>query len=71
MNASIEDAVLSVDKIIINEMVFPVDVHTSWDSENSGFYFRLSFELWRYDTVLKSFRFHDRIVGLQLNMTDT
>lgn len=71
INAPIEDAVLSVDNVIINGMIFPVDASTSWDSENSGFYFRLSFELWRYDPVLKSFRFHDRIVGLRLNMTDT
>jgi len=69
MNVPIEDAVLSVDDVIINGMVFPVDASTSWDSKKSGFYFRLSFELWRYDTMLKSFRFHDRVVGLQLNMT--
>ena len=69
MNVPIEDAVLSVDDVIINGMVFPVDASTSWDSENSGFYFRLSFELWRYDTMLKSFRFHDRVVWLRLNMT--
>ena len=71
MNVPIEDAVLSVDDVIINGMVFPVDASTSWDSENSGFYFRLSFELWRYDTMLKSFRFHNRVVGLQLNMTSS
>jgi len=71
MNAPIEDAVLSVDEVIINGMVFPVDAHTSWDAENAGFYFRLSFELWRYDMVLKSFMFHNRIVGLRLNMTDS
>jgi hypothetical protein len=71
MNASIEDAVLSVDEVMINGMVFPVDAHTSWDAESGGFYFHLSFELWRYDTVLKSFMFHNRIVGLRLNMTDT
>jgi len=69
MNVPIEDAVLSVDDVIINGMVFPVDASTTWDSEKSGFYFRLSFELWRYDTMLKSFRFHNRVVWLQLNMT--
>ena len=68
-NVYVEDVVLSVDDVIINGIVFPVDASTSWDSENSGFYFRLSFELWRYDVVLKSFRFHDRVVGLRLNMT--
>lgn len=71
MNVPIEDVVLSVDDVIINGIVFPVDASTSWDSENSGFYFRLSFELWRYDTILKSFRFHNRVVGLQLNMTSS
>jgi len=69
MNVPIEDVVLSVDDVIINGMVFPVDASTSWDSENSGFYFRLSFELWRYDVALKSYSFHNRVVGLQLNMT--
>ena len=71
MNASSEDAVLSVDGVIINGTAFPVDARTSWDAENGGFYFLLSFELWRYDTVLKSFMFHNRIVGLRLNMTDS
>jgi hypothetical protein len=70
-NVSIEDVILSVDNVIINGMVFPVDASTSWDSEKSGFYFRLSFELWRYDMALKSFRFHDRVVGLRLNMTES
>jgi len=70
-DALIEDAVLSVDEVIINGMIFPVDAHTNWDAEKGGFYFRLSFELWRYDTVLKSFMFHNRIVGLRLNMTDS
>jgi hypothetical protein len=68
-NVSVKEGVLSVDDAVINGMVFPVDASTSWDSENSGFYFRLSFELWRYDPVLKSFTFHNRVVGLQLNMT--
>ena len=71
VNASIEDSVLSVNKVIINGIAFPVDAYTSWDSENSGFYYCLSFELWRYDMVLKSFRFHDCIVGLRLNTTDS
>lgn len=70
-DALIEDAVLSVDEVVINGIVFPVDAHTSWDAEKGGFYFRLSFELWRYDTTLKSFMFHNRIVGLPLNMTDS
>lgn len=48
---------------------FPVNASTSWDSEKNGFYFRMSFELWRYESVLKNFTFHNRVVGLQLNIT--
>lgn len=65
----VEDSVISVDSVIINGIVFPVDASTSWDSEDSGFYFRLSFELWRYDMMTKSFSFNNQVVGLRLNMT--
>jgi hypothetical protein len=68
-NVSVEDGVLSVDDVMINGMVFPVDASTSWDSEGVGYFFQLFFELWRYDTLLKSFRFHDRVVWLRLNIT--
>jgi len=71
MNVAIEDAVLSVDEVLINGMVFPVDASTRWDSEKSGFYFRLSFELWRYDLALQSFKFDNRVVGILLNMTSS
>ena len=57
--------------ITINGTVFPVDASMSWDSESSGFYFRLSFELWRYDEQLNDFSFDDRTVGLRLNMTSS
>lgn len=69
MNSPTEDSVLFVDDIIINGIVFPVDASTSWDSEYGGFYFRLSFELWRYNATVKDFSYHDRVIGLQLNIT--
>jgi len=65
----VEGDVLFVGDVVVDGVSFPVDASTSWDSENSGFYFRLSFELWRYDVALKSFSFHNRVVGLRLNMT--
>ena len=65
----LENSILSVGGITINGIDFPVDVSTSWDSKNRGFYFRLSFELWIYDAAINSFSFHDRVVGLRLNMT--
>jgi uncharacterized membrane protein len=60
---------LSVGEITINGISFPVDASTSWDSEDNGFYFRLSFELWRYNATLDDYSFDNRIVGLVLNMT--
>jgi len=67
----VEGDVLFVGDVIVNGVSFPVDASTSWDSENSGFFFQLFFELWRYDVVSRAFRFHDRFVGIWLNMTSS
>jgi len=68
-DVSIEGDIVTVGDLIVNEMVFPVDASTRWDSETSCFYFQLFFELWRYDVALQSFRFDNRFVGIWLNMT--
>jgi len=65
----VEGDVLVVGDVIVNGVSFPVDASTSWDSEKGGCFFQLFFELWRYDVVSRAFRFHDRFVGLWLNMT--
>ena len=65
----IEGWIVSVGSIIINEVVFPVDASASWDSEDNGFYFRLSFEMYRYAAALKDFSFDNQVIGLRLNMT--
>lgn len=58
-----------VGRISINDVVFDVDSFAKWDSEFGGFYFQLFFELWLYDEGVRDFRFHDRFVGIWLNMT--
>jgi len=58
-----------VSQMSINDVVFSVDSPSSWDSENNGFYYQLFFELWLYDVTSRSFQFHDRFVGIWLNMT--
>lgn len=68
---SVKSDAVSVGNITVNGMVFPVDATTHWDSESNGFYFQLFFELWRYDKVSKIFSFHDRFVGIWLNMTSS
>jgi len=58
-----------VSQMSINDVVFSMDSPSSWDSENNGFYYQLFFELWLYDVTSRSFQFHDRFVGIWLNMT--
>ena len=42
-----------------------------WDSMNNGFYYQLFFELWRFNRQTSEFEFHNRFVGLWLNLTRT
>ena len=64
-----ENTTMSVENIVINGAVFPVNVATRYDFGNRGFYFRLAFELWHYDIAKGDFSFQDSIVGLRFNMT--
>jgi len=58
-----------VRRMSINDVVFQLDSSSNWDSERNGFYYQLVFELWIYNTTLRGFQFHDRFVGIWLNMT--
>lgn len=61
--------VVWVRKMMINNVVFGLDSSAKWDFKYSGFYFQLFFELWLYDMKLRSFKYHERFVGVWLNMT--
>jgi uncharacterized membrane protein len=41
-----------------------------WDFQNKGYYLQLFFELWIYNFDVKAFSFHNRFVGIWLNMTE-
>ena len=58
-----------VSKISINDAIFAVEGLAVWDPDNMGFYYQLFFELWIYDTSVSDFQYHDRFVGIWLNMT--
>jgi len=58
-----------IRRMSINDVVFSVDSSSIWDSENKGFYYQLFLELWLYDATSRSFQFHNRFVGIWLNMT--
>lgn len=61
--------VVRVRKMLVNNVIFEVDSSSTWDSNYSGFYFQLFFELWTYGASSRSFKYHDRFVGVWLNMT--
>ena len=69
LSASFRGNVVVVDSVSVNDRAFPVGCSLTWDSENSGFFFQLFFELWLYNSARSSFQFHDRFVGIWLNMT--
>ncbi len=69
LNVSAQSDEVVVENVEVNRQVFRVDSSSTWDPENGGFYSQLFFELWLYDTGESRFRFHDRFVGLWLNMT--
>jgi uncharacterized membrane protein len=69
-NVTVENNVMSVNRILLNDIAFPIDASTSWSSENNGHFFQLFFELWRYDVASQSFQFHDRVVGITLKMME-
>jgi len=58
-----------VNRLVINDRAVLVNSSAIWDSENRGFYYQLFFELWVYNVAGSRFQFHDRFVGIWLNMT--
>ena len=69
LSASIQGNAMVVESVSVNDKASEVGCSSVWDSEYSGFYFQLFFELWLYNTTESSFQFHDRFVGIWLNMT--
>jgi len=58
-----------VKGLVINDQVVHVDSSAVWDVEHVGLYYQLFFELWLYDVPLQGFVFHNRFVGIWINMT--
>lgn len=58
-----------VGGLTVNGVTLSVDKHAVWDDEGSGYFYELFMELWIYNVASDAFQFHDRFVGLWLNMT--
>lgn len=69
LEASRFENMSSVNRLSINDRSVGVNSSAVWDSEKSGFFYELFFELWLYNKAESGFRFHDRFVGIWLNMT--
>ena len=60
-----------INKVTINNVGFSVNKQSKWNTESSGFYYRLFVELWIFNPQSGSVQFHNRYVGLRLNLTET
>lgn len=69
LEASSTGNLFTVTKISVNDVIFTVNCPSVWDSDNMGFFYQLFFELWIYDDASSSFGYHNRFVGIWLNMT--
>ena len=58
-----------VESLVVNDVVFSVGKLALWDGDNNGFYFQVFMELWIYNVEANTFEFHNRFVGIWLNMT--
>jgi hypothetical protein len=58
-----------VSGLNVNGCSLNVNKVALWDQENHGFYYELFFELWFYNTTVSGFQFHNRFVGIYLNVT--
>lgn len=58
-----------VGGLTVNGVTLSVDKHAVWDDEGSGYFYELFMELWIYNVASDAFQFHNRYVGLWLNMT--
>lgn len=55
--------------LTINGVVFNLNKTIQWDPERKGFLINMLFELWIYNLKIGGFSFHNRFVGIWLNMT--
>ena len=54
----------------LNDVVLNLTGYTTaWNAEKNGFFGNLFFEAWICNTTINNFQFHERFVGLWLNMT--
>jgi len=69
LDVSVQGDSMFVGNVSINGVAFSVNSFSMWDSENNGYYYQLFFELWLYNRASHGFQYHNRFVGIWLNVT--
>lgn len=69
LNVSVGVNSTLVGELSVNDVVFEVNCTDTWDSEYEGFFYQIFFELWTYSDDVGKMQYHNRFVGLWLNMT--
>ena len=65
------ESTTSVKTLMVNGVSFDVDKPALWDSNNMGYFYQLFIELWIYNVSANVLQYHNRFVGLWLNMAET
>lgn len=58
-----------VGGLTVNGATLGEDKPALWDSANNGYFYELFMELWIYNVTSDAFQYHNRFVGLWLNVT--
>ena len=53
----------------INDVRLIIDKPAIWNINYTGYYYQLFFELWIFNAEIEDFQFHNRFVGIWLNVT--
>ena len=67
----LQDDQISVSELILNGQTIELEKTFQYNSETEGYSAWLFFELWIYDSSAASFKYHNRFVSFQLNLTGT
>jgi hypothetical protein len=60
-----------VGSLTVNGATISIDKSAYWNSTSNEYAYELFMELWIYNATVDSFQYHNRFVGIRLNMTAT
>jgi hypothetical protein len=66
---SVEQNICRVSKVLAGDFRADLNKVAVWNDTDNAFYYELFFELWIYNATIQNFQFHNRWVGLWLNMS--